>query len=161
MRDFDSSLSAQEQPGNTGKSLLTAGFWRRMAAIIYDSLLLIAACFLATAIALPLNNGQAFHSDQYVYPVYLIVIGFVFFGWFWTHGGQTPGMKAWKIKLISINHSSTQISWSIVANRFVTALLSWGVLGMGFGAILFSKKKLAWHDRLSNSCIIYCGKETV
>lgn len=129
-----------------------------MAAILYDSLLLLAAFFLATAIALPLNNGEAFHSDQYIFSGYLIVISFAFFGWFWTHGGQTPGMKAWKLKLISSNHPSvTIISWKLAAKRFITALLSWVGLGMGFAAILFSKQKLAWHDRLSNSRIVYCG----
>ena len=128
-----------------------------MAAILYDSLLLMAACFLATAIALPLNNGEAFQSGQYAYPAYLIVISFVFFGWFWTHGGQTPGMKAWKLKLISANQPHvSKISWKLAAKRFIAALLSWIVLGAGFVIILFSKQKLAWHDRLSATQIIDC-----
>ncbi len=158
MSDSNSSLATHQQSGKAAKSLSAAGFWRRMAAILYDSLLLIAVCFLATAIALPFNHGEAFHSDQYVYSTYLIVIGFAFFGWFWTHGGQTPGMKAWKLQLISTEGSSVSIiSWKLAAKRFIAALLSWLVLGMGFIAILFGKQNLAWHDRLSNSSIVYCG----
>jgi uncharacterized RDD family membrane protein YckC len=154
----DSPLSAQPQQGNAEKPPTIAGFWRRMAAISYDVLLLIAVCFLATAIALPLNNGEAFHAGQYAYPAYLIVIGFAFFGWFWTHGGQTPGMKAWKLKLISTNQLNTStISWKLAAKRFIAALLSWVVLGMGFIVILFGKQNLAWHDRLSNSRIVFIG----
>ncbi|MEE9425736.1 MAG: RDD family protein [Methylococcales bacterium] len=158
MNNSDSSLSAHQQPGNAVKQPSAAGFWRRMAAILYDSLLLLAAFFLATAIALPLNNGEAFHSDQYIFSGYLIVISFAFFGWFWTHGGQTPGMKAWKLKLITSNQSSvSKISWKLAAKRFMSAILSWVILGTGFVSILFSKQKLAWHDRLSNSRIIDCG----
>jgi uncharacterized RDD family membrane protein YckC len=154
--DSDSSLSAQQQPVDTEKPVLTAGFWRRIVAILYDSLLLIAACFLATAIALPLNNGEAFHSGQYIYPVYLIEISFGFFGWWWPHGGQTPGMKAWKLQLVSSNYSSTSnINWKMATKRFVAALLSWATLGIGFVVILLSKHNLAWHDRLSNSYIVY------
>jgi uncharacterized RDD family membrane protein YckC len=156
--DSDSSLSADQQPTNAEKIPSTAGFWRRMAAILYDCFLLLATCFLATAIALPLNNGEAFHSGEYFYSGYLIVVSFAFFGWFWTHGGQTPGMKAWKLKLITSNHSSVStISRKQAAKRFMSAILSWIILGIGFASILFSKQKLAWHDRLSNSHIIDCG----
>lgn len=158
MSSSDSSLSVQPQQDNAKNPPSNAGFWRRMAAISYDGLLLIAACFLATAIVLPLNNGEAFHAGQYAYPVYLIAIGFAFFGWFWTHGGQTPGMKAWKLKLISSNHpGASKISWILVTKRFIAALLSWVVLGIGFIVILLGKQNLAWHDRLSDSRIIFTG----
>ncbi len=162
MSHSDKSLSASQQSDYAEKPPLTAGFWRRIAAISYDCLLLLAACFLATAIALPLNNGEAFHSGQYVYPGYLLVISFTYFGWFWTHGGQTPGMKAWKLKLISSNYPSvSNISWKLAAIRFIAAVLSWIILGVGFAAILFSKQKLAWHDRLSSSSIITVSKNPV
>ena len=72
-----------------------------MAAIVYDLFLLTAVLFVATAIALPLNAGAAFTSGQYLYPVYLLAVSFLFFGWFWTHGGQTLGMRAWKIIVLN------------------------------------------------------------
>lgn len=144
------------------KSLSTsvrAGFWLRMAAILYDSLLLIALLFLATAIALPLNKGEAFKSDQYIYHVYLLTVCFLYYAWFWTHGGQTPGMKAWKLKLTPANHSNNaRISWKQAEIRLLAALLSWLLIGLGFVMILFNKKKLALHDRLSNSHIVYLSR---
>jgi uncharacterized RDD family membrane protein YckC len=128
------------------------GLLRRLGAIVYDSLLLVAVLFFSTAILLPLNRGEAFQPDQLFYPVYLFAVSFLFFGWFWTHGGQTLGMRAWKLKVCSQNR--TPISWPQALLRFTAALLSWSALGLGFIWILFNRNKCAWHDWLSNTRIV-------
>ena len=134
------------------------GFLRRLAAIVYDSLLVLAVCFLATAVVLPLNNGEAFQYDQYAYPVFLLTLCFFFFAWFWTHGGQTPGMKAWKVLLVSDEHPDISgVGWKQAGKRFIAALVSWMIFGAGFVAILIGKQKLAWHDRFSGSQLIFTG----
>lgn len=130
-----------------------------MAAIFYDLFLLLAALFVATAIALPFNNGEAFRSDQYLFSVYLFLVSFSFFGWFWTHGGQTPGMKAWQLKLVVISSPDTAITWYQAAKRFLASILSWLFIGAGFIAIVLSAKKLAWHDLLSGSSIVVYPKQ--
>jgi len=127
-----------------------------MAAIFYDSLLLLAACFLATALALPLNHGEAFSSDQYAYPVYLLSVCFVYFGWFWSHGGQTPGMKAWKLQVVPEHYPDhVGLGWKQASVRFLTALLSWGLFGLGFVLMLFDADNRALHDRMSGSRIVF------
>ncbi|MCH9699185.1 MAG: RDD family protein [Gammaproteobacteria bacterium] len=130
-----------------------------MAAIVYDGLLLLAALFGATAIALPLNDGEAFNSHQYGFSVYLLLVCFSFFGWFWTHGGQTPGMKAWQLKLVAVSSPNAAITWTQAVKRFLASILSWLIIGGGFIAIVFSAKKLAWHDRLSQSSIVFNPKQ--
>jgi len=40
------------------------GFFRRLAAIFYDLFLLLAVLFLATAIELPFNAGEAFQPEH-------------------------------------------------------------------------------------------------
>lgn len=128
------------------------GLLRRLGAIFYDSLLLVAVLFFSTAILLPLNRGKAFQPDQLYYPVYLLAVSFLFFGWFWTHGGQTLGMRAWKLKVCSDGKAA--ISWPQALLRFTAALLSWSALGLGFIWILCNREKCAWHDRLSNTRIV-------
>lgn len=120
-----------------------------MAAVLYDFLLLLALLFLATALLLPINSGQAFTSNQFFYPIYLLTISFLFYGWFWTHGGQTLGLRAWKIKLVADNGQA--ISWRLAGLRFGAALLSWTACGCGFLWILLDKDKRSWHDRLSKT----------
>ncbi len=117
--------------------------------MFYDGVLLFAVWFVATAIVLPFNSGKALTSDQYLYPVYLFVVSFVFFGWFWTHGGQTLGMRSWKI--IVLTPEKQGIDWLQAALRFIGACLSWLAVGLGFVWILCDKNKRAWHDYLSRT----------
>lgn len=124
------------------------GFLRLCAAIFYDLLLLVAILFFATLLALPFNKGQAFEG-QLIYPIYLIAVSFLFYGWFWTHGGQTLGLKSWKIKLVSDKNQA--ITWQQAFIRFVTAILSWLCLGMGFFWAFFDKQHRTWHDLASKS----------
>lgn len=120
-----------------------------MAAIGYDALLLLAVFFMATALALPFNSGRAFSAGEYFYSLYLLAIGFFFYGWFWTHGGQTLGLRAWKMKLGAFDGGP--VTWRAAALRFAAAGLSWACLGLGFFWCLFDKNRLCWHDYLSNT----------
>ncbi len=74
-------------------------FPRRLAALVYDSLVLAALWMAATLPVLALTGGEAVTGGVWLYRFYLLVIAGVFFGWFWTHGGQTLGMRAWRAKL--------------------------------------------------------------
>ncbi|WP_020563695.1 RDD family protein [Methylosarcina fibrata] len=129
------------------------GFLRRLAAIVYDLFLLLALLFAATLIVLPLNNGEAFSSTQYFYPLYLLAVSFLFYAWFWTHGGQTLGMRAWKIKVLTCDRKP--IGWSQACLRFAAALLSVAACGLGFVWILIDPHRRAWHDRLSGTALFF------
>lgn len=120
-----------------------------MAIILYDALLLFAVLFFTTALALPFNNGDAFVDSRFLYPVYLGCISFAFYGWFWTHGGQTLGLKTWKYQVLTIDLQP--ITWKQAFFRFCLGLMSWVVLGLGFFWIFFDKNNLALHDRLSKT----------
>jgi len=128
---------------------LGPGFFRRVAAVCYDGLLLLAVLFLATALALPFNSGQAFSSSQYFYPIYLLITSFIFYGWFWTRGGQTLGLRSWKMKLCRFDGGA--VSWRLAGLRFAAAIISWAVFGLGYFWCLFDSKQLCWHDYLSKT----------
>ena len=125
------------------------GFFRRLSAALYDSLLLLAILFFATALLLPLNAGQAFSPDQWGYPLYLLAISFGFYGWFWTHGGQTLGLRAWKLQLVCWDGSA--LSWQRASVRFVGMLLAWGCFGLGIVWSCWDKNGYCWHDYLSKT----------
>ncbi|MDP2902246.1 MAG: RDD family protein [Methylovulum sp.] len=126
---------------------------RRLAAIIYDLILLCAIFFVATAVLLPLNAGEAFTRQQFFFPLYLLAISFIFYGWFWTHGGQTLGLRAWKIKVLTLDRQP--ISWSQALLRFITAIISLSFFGLGVLWILVDKNQRSWHDRLSNTAVFF------
>ncbi|MCK5888546.1 MAG: RDD family protein [Methylococcales bacterium] len=129
------------------------GFFRHLAIILYDGLLLLALLFLATAIVLPLNSGEAFAASQYLFSIYILSISFFFYGWFWTHGGQTLGMRAWKIKVRT--YDNHPITWLDALKRFLAAILSWLIVGLGFLWIFADKKNFTLHDYLSKTALFF------
>ena len=136
-------------------SFPNVGLFRRLMAIFYDLFLLTAILFLATALANIFNSGEAIDKNslyRLFLSLYLAIIIFFYFGWFWTHQGQTLGMKTWKIKLVG--NESQAISWQQVTIREITAVISWLFLGLGFLWSIFDKQKRCWHDISSSSRLI-------
>ncbi|TAK63582.1 RDD family protein [Methylobacter sp.] len=134
------------------------GFLRRLTVIFYDLLLLIALLFVATAVLLPLNAGEAFTDQQFFFPIYLLLVSFFFYAWFWTHGGQTLGLRAWKIKVLTLDMKP--ISWKQALLRFITAIISWSFFGLGFLWILIDKNQRSWHDHLSQTAVFFDTQDT-
>ncbi len=129
------------------------GFIKRMLVIIYDGLLWLAVMFLAASLTLVVPDSLAAeHWVRALKGVYLIGISFLFYGWFWTHGGQTLGMRVWHLHLV--DQQGKYPSWGKAAQRFALAAVSWAVIGLGFTWILLSPKRAAWHDSLSGTSIV-------
>ncbi|MCU7814090.1 MAG: RDD family protein [Candidatus Thiodiazotropha sp. (ex Lucinoma kastoroae)] len=128
------------------------GFLRRLAAILYDSLLLVALLFVATAtITLPLGSPEG--NKLLFFQLFIFeIMPLMFFTGFWTWGGQTLGMRAWRLRLVRIDGGV--VSWGDALKRHLAALLSLMVFGLGFIWILFDSQKLAWHDRISKTRLI-------
>ena len=141
-----------------------AGIGKRLLAILYDLFLLSALLFIAAIFPLLLNHGTAITRDNgalvfyVIHPLYLLTVCFGFFGWFWTHGGQTLGMRTWKLKIISVQ--SGAISWQQAGIRFVVAIASWLCGGVGFIWSVFTKDKRCWHDIASQTKMVNCRLKT-
>ncbi|MDT8388487.1 MAG: RDD family protein [Thiogranum sp.] len=128
-----------------------ANLLRRLAALLYDSLLLLALWFVATALLLPLTGGAAIRANNPLLTSYLLFVSFFFYGWFWMHGGQTLGMRSWRLQLRNLRPGP--ISWWQVLLRFLVAVPSAALFGIGYLWMLVDKQKLTWHDRYSETCI--------
>ena len=132
-------------------------FPRRLAALLYDSLVLTALWMAATALLLAFTGGEAVTGGAWLYRLYLLVIAGVFFCWFWTHGGQTLGMRAWRAKLET--RDGGPVSWRQAGLRFVGVLLSIGCGGLGYLWALADKDRLTWHDRISATRVVLISVE--
>ncbi len=126
-----------------------AKLWKQFAAMLYDSLLLFAVLFFATAIAIAFNRGEAIESNP-LFNLYLLLTVFTFYAWFWHKSGQTLGMRAWKIRIVS--EFGGNPSWQISYLRLICALLSIACFGLGYFWRLF--KPYTWHDRLSQTRVV-------
>ena len=122
---------------------------RRLMAIVYDLLLLLAVLFVTTALAIVMNHGEAINDHPYYifFVFFQLLISFIYYGWFWTHGGQTLGMKTWKMKLTT--RSGGQLNWQQALVYFVAAMISWSALGLGYLWALFNHSRATWHDLIA------------
>ena len=126
---------------------------RRLAAIVYDTMLVVAILFFATVPVVLIHGGAVDGSP--LYTLYLLLVAFLFFGGFWTHGGQTIGMRAWRIRVV--RGDGGPLRWRDAAVRYGAALLSWIPLAAGFWWCLFDRERLAWHDRASGTRLVHAG----
>ena len=135
------------------------GFLRRLGAIFYDSMLFGASVGLlggvistVTSRMMGLENIPPGSSVANVLFVVYIVLLFLMFGWFWTRGGQTLGMRAWKIRVVT--NDGGPLDWQHAFFRFVAALFSWAAFAVGFLIAIFDAEKLGWHDRFSRTRLV-------
>lgn len=158
---------------------VTARLPRRLAAIVYDGLLLIGVLFCATApalgLAVVLLGSEAFklHNPLIGNPFfssYLLLVCFFFYGGFWTYGGQTLGMRAWRLRVQQ--RDGRGIRWPQALLRFLVAGL-WlvpvaylhRVFGVGIGlsaavglGCLLLLSALRLPDRMSETELVLLPK---
>ncbi|TBR37608.1 RDD family protein [Marinomonas agarivorans] len=125
--------------------------WRRLAAAFYDGLLLIACYFVITLIGIVINDGEAINGDILFWC--LLVVTWSFFVKFWCYPGQTLGMQVWKVQVL--DESGHHLTWRQSSIRFCIAILSWAALGTGFIWALFDKNGRTWHDKVSQSKLVF------
>lgn len=130
-----------------------AGLGRRLGALTYDLLIQLALFFLGTALLLPFTGGKAIAAGSVGYSVYLLAISLGYNAWCWIHGGQTVGLKAWRLTVVRTGGGA--VGWRQACVRFGTAWLSMAALGLGYGALLLDKEGRTWHDRLSGTRTVW------
>lgn len=135
---------------------LPAPLWRRLAAATYDAFLLLGL-WLGLLLADEIFRGLlALPAEVHVLRVLLLGSAFVFFSWFWIHGGQTLGMRAWRLRVQGDDGAA--LTWPTAALRFAVALLSWSLLGLGLLWCLVDRRKRAWHDLAARTEVVLVAK---
>lgn len=106
---------------------LPAPLWRRLMAAVYDGLLLLGLWMVA-ALAEVIVRDQLLGLARQppLQFAYFFGVGLAFFGWFWTHGGQTLGMRVWKLRLR--REDGGPLRWPAAAARYAVMLVTWGVV---------------------------------
>ena len=127
-----------------------AGIGRRLGALMYDSLLILALWFLTGFIWIPLSGdvvtGAAFQLT-------LLIETFAFYAYCWHKNGETLGMRAWHIRLV--DESGTGVSPKQIAIRSVVAPVSLACACLGYLWLFVSKDKQTWHDKASKTLVVH------
>jgi uncharacterized RDD family membrane protein YckC len=135
------------------------GIPRLLAAMFYDLVLLFGILLLATTlVVVPLNiSFDATTLDGnllLLFQLYLVAVIVIFYTWFWSHGGQTLGMRTWKFKVVSL--SGEQLSLLHAGKRLLLAIVTLAPGGLGLWWKLFDQDKQTLYDKLSGSRLVVC-----
>jgi len=152
----------------TGETASIATFGPRIGALVYDALIVIGIAAIASAIGLGIAEaliasgivdiaGRYVDSAAYVGSQIwfaILVWGSVagFYLWFWTHGGQTVGMRAWRLRVQNTDGSAISLTQALI--RLATA-----ACGLGNLQVPFDMKNRAFQDHWSNCNVLRLSKE--
>lgn len=144
-------MPTQEQNNDpSGKPPIT--LLRRLGAIFYDSFLLLTVLFVASFIIVIPTGIKPEDPFFFLFQLYIFVIAYLFYAWCWTRGGQTLGMRTWKMKLVY--EDGSKVTWGQALLRFVVAIFSWLLFGLGFLWSIWDKQHRTWHDIVSKTNLI-------
>ena len=130
----------------------TAPLHRRLFAAVYDLLPLLGLWFLAGVLAVAVTGGAIDPHQLWakvLVQTLVVVLWAAYFVISWTRGGQTLGMRAWRLRVVDMDGGA--LSWRTSALRFVVALPSVLLLGCGFWLALFDPRGRTLYDRIAHT----------
>lgn len=157
-------------------SLGPAGWFQRLAAGVYDGMIVIAIWMLVGFAVTAANNFEAVEPRL----IQALVLGsaWLLYGFLWTKTGRTLGMQAWHLRVES--QTGELMNWKQATSRFAwTALFCggfWlGALMLGQGAVALGAALMVagltaflsavgepdrrtWYDRLSGTRLVAIPK---
>lgn len=147
-------------------SLPRAGLWRRMAALLYD-MFLVAAIWMSLGFVLQLLFGpetsQLVEGEVQTDPVVSLVMFIMmvasaatFYIGFWRKTGQTLGMIAWRIRVLSRDNRPPGIRQGLC--RFFLAWPAFWLFGLGYLWKYVDPQGDAAHERLSGTKTVLLPK---
>jgi uncharacterized RDD family membrane protein YckC len=141
-------LAQAKQP--LRQQLELASFWPRLAAIIYESFIVMAILFGAAAIPV-LALQRKIPPGTIWYEIYLFLALLAYFVYCWSRSGQTIGMSAWRLLLTDTVGKRVSAKRAVL-RFFVSVPLLFGLLGILWQWL--DPERIALHDRLSKTRVV-------
>lgn len=133
-----------------------AGIARRLGALLYDVLLIVALWMItALVVNLAFNDGNAATGPGL--QLLLLAEVICFYLYFWHNSGQTIGMRAWRLKLVDSDGQPPTLR--ALVKRMSIAPLSLLCAGLGYVWYLVGSRQQTWHDRFSDTYVVLLPKK--
>ncbi|QNP41395.1 RDD family protein [Lysobacter solisilvae (ex Woo and Kim 2020)] len=158
-----SSTNASPQPSSTRPVALIG--WR-LLALFYD-FWPVLALWMVVSTAFTLGYTFLGHHDPHqnippysplAWALWLScwVVAGVYATVSWRRGGQTLGMRPWRIRVVTADGSAA--SWSTLWARYAVGTLSLLLAGSGFWWAWLDRERRTWHDRASGMRVVRVAK---
>lgn len=126
---------------------------RRLASMLYETLLLLAIIFIASLFFAAVTHNAQSPLFRLAFQAYLVVVAGVYFIGFWVHGGQTLAMKTWRLRLMRKDGGPVRFKQAVL--RYLLALIGVFLLGFGIFWAVFDRDRQFWHDRVAGTRIVF------
>lgn len=154
------------EPSGSAAAQRAAHLGWRLAAIGYDLMPLVGIWMLVALLAMVglqavtgstnIVMSDAVNHREWLYWITLrlalLAATATYFIISWRRAGQTIGMRAWRLQLVS--YDGSRISQRQAWQRFGMAIVSLLALGIGFFWSLFDRDGRCWHDIVSGTRLI-------
>lgn len=145
--------NGNDQEARTRLVAELAGLRRRLASLVYESLLLTGLLALTFMVPyLIIGIGWNITAPGWLLWVHVFVVLGAYFVWYWRRHGQTLAMQTWRLKVVSVDGRPLT-----PAAAWLRYLLSWpSVLCLGLGLMwaLVDRDRQFLHDRLAGTCVV-------
>lgn len=146
--ESDMSTSPQE------RAFEYVGFWRRVAASIVDSILMM---MIIVPVMMGLYGKSYYLTGEsalepvailfnYILPAAVVLL-------FWIYKSATPGKMAVNAQIVDAK-TGLPASKGQLIGRYLGYYLSGIILGLGFLWVAFDSRKQGWHDKLAGTVVI-------
>lgn len=130
------------------------GLRRRLASMLYESLLLLGVLSVAFMIPhLALGLGFGIVAPGWLLLVHVVLVFGGYFLWYWIHGGQTLAMQTWKLQISTPD--AVPPAPTLLVLRYLLAWPSLLFYGVGIFWAFFDRDRQFLHDRLAGTRIIF------
>ena len=131
-------------------------FFVRLAAGIYDALLMLGVWFTVGSLGLiiqyTITGNIGLLGPSWLGLSLVILSTWSYFIFFWMYGGKTLGMSSWKIKVV--NPDNQNLSIAQLSIKFIINILTFALCGIPLIFVFLHKDKISLSDYLSNTRVI-------
>ena len=125
----------------------------RLLALVYDLFPVAGLWFLVAAVFVLLHGdavtGGALGWLEFV-ALWSVTGAYAILSW--RRGGQTLGMRPWRLRVVGLGGSTAPVGALLV--RYAVGTLSLLAGGLGFWWAWVDRDALAWHDRASHTRLV-------
>lgn len=135
-----------------------AGFRRRLASLLYESLLVLG--ILAPTFMIPyvlLGIYGSFMPPGWILWLHLCAVLGLYFVWYWTRHGNTLAMQTWRLQLVRAE-DGRHLDTRLACLRFVLCWPSLLCFGLGLLWALVDRDRQFLHDRVAGTRIVLLAK---
>ena len=145
------------QPPSPPAELEYVGFWKRLVAMLIDTLILLViivplllAIYGRGYFSLVEGGGFAGLWDfliQVVFPAVAVIV-------FWRYRGATPGKMAISARIVDARTGQAPSTGRLVV-RYFAYLASMLPLFLGFIWVAIDRRKQGFHDKIAGTVVVY------